>query len=110
MSTWQPAALGMVVTRAAVGGWRVRAQGLAGQDTAEARLRRWGVAPRRSTAGLPVKGAALRCASLRDSPGGLPSDREPRRPRCRRRTAAGRKRPAAPRGWADTPKPGSTTT
>ena len=46
------------------------------------------VGPRRSTAGLPVKGAALRSASLRD---GLrpPCDREPRRPCTPRRTAAG---------------------
>ena len=48
-------------------------QGRAGRGTAvEPPAAAGPVGPRRSTAGLPVKGAALRSASLRDSPGGLP--------------------------------------
>jgi WhiB family transcriptional regulator, redox-sensing transcriptional regulator len=77
---------------------RICAQGRAGRGTADGPPAADGpVGPRRRTAGLPVKGAALRSASLRD---GLAAalDREPRRPCTGAPSAAGELRPAAPSG------------
>jgi hypothetical protein len=61
------------------------------------------VGPRRSTAGLPVKGAALRSASLRDSPAGLPSVTASLAGRAPTPYGGGVKRPAARAGRPDRP-------
>ena len=75
-------------------------QGRAGRGTAvEPPAAAGPVGPRRSTAGLPVKGA--RCAPRRCATAWRPPcDREPRRPCTRTPYGGGVKRPAAPAGPA----------